>query len=328
MKEKIKAKIIQSTSVNPWVNLAIEEQLLNDVKADEVILYLWQNDNTVVIGRNQNPWKECDCEKLNAEGGKLARRLSGGGAVYHDLGNLNFTFVMNKKQYDVRKQQMVIIDALKKFGIDAIFSGRNDMLIDGRKFSGHAYYDYGTNVYHHGTILVNTDFDKLSGYLNPSAAKILSKSVESVQSRVINIAEVFPGITTDQMKQAMAESFAAYYGIATTSNFDSNTGNVPQLYEKYSSWDWCYGKSPRFEISFEKRFDWGEVKINLSLQKGLITEAKIFTDAMDAQMFDRISINLPGIPYQKNALLDAIKNNISDETVRRDLVEWIKSWSI
>jgi lipoate---protein ligase len=326
MSEAIKPRIIHSTSINPWVNLSIEEYLLINVKPDEVILYLWQNDNTVVIGRNQNPWKECDCDALTADGGRIARRLSGGGAVFHDLGNLNFTFIMNKKHYDVRKQQMVIIDAVKKYGIEAVFSGRNDMLIDGRKFSGHAYYSNGTNAYHHGTILVHTDFEKLSGYLNPSAEKIKSKSVASVKSRVINIAEVYPGMTTDMIKQSMSESFTAYYGAATSSNFESTPDAIIELYEKYSSWEWCYGKSPAFDVSQGKRFDWGEVEINLALKSGIIKEVKIFTDAMDVEMFDQLSEALLGCPYQKSPLSEAVKQSITDEAAQKDLVEWIKGW--
>ena len=326
MPEGLRPKIVHSTSFNPWVNLSIEEFLLKNVKPDEAILYLWQNDNTVVIGRNQNPWKECDCKGLEASGGKLARRLSGGGAVYHDLGNLNFTFVMNKKHYDVRKQQMVISDALKSHGIEAVFSGRNDMLINGRKFSGHAYYSTGTNAYHHGTILVNTDFEKLSGFLNPSPEKILSKSVASVKSRVINITEVDPLMTTDQIKRSMSESVAALYGPATSSNFESAPDAMIQLYEKYSSWDWCYGKSPAFDISHGKRFDWGEVEINLSLQKGSISCVKIFTDAMDVEVFDQLSKSLLGLAYQKPAIVDAVKDSVQDETIRKELAEWIKSW--
>jgi lipoate---protein ligase len=326
MPEAMKPRIVYSTSFNPWVNLSIEEYLLTNVKSDEVILYLWQNDNTVVIGRNQNPWKECECDALTADGGKLARRLSGGGAVFHDLGNLNFTFIMNKKHYDVRKQQMVIIEALKKHDIEAVFSGRNDMLIDGRKFSGHAYYSNGTNSYHHGTILVHTDFEKLGGYLNPSADKIKSKSVASVKSRVINIAEVSPGMTTDQIKRSMGESFAAHYGPAGSSNFESTPDAIIGLYEKYSSWDWCYGKSPAFDISQRKRFDWGEVEINLALKSGIIKEVKIFTDAMDVEMFDQLSEDLLGCPYQKTPLSEAVKQSISDEAAQKDLVEWIKGW--
>ena len=131
----IQTRIIKSLSHDPWVNLAIEEHLLEQVTEDEVILYLWQNENTVVIGRNQNAWKECKHLDLEREGGKLARRLSGGGAVYHDLGNLNFTFIMNKKHYDLSKQLTVILQAVKKLGIKAEFSGRNDLVIEEKQFS-------------------------------------------------------------------------------------------------------------------------------------------------------------------------------------------------
>lgn len=143
MTEKLDTKIVYSHSYDPWFNLAVEEYLLNHVHDHEVILYLWQNDQTVVIGRNQNAWKECAWEQLEKDGGKLARRLSGGGAVFHDLGNLNFTFLTTKKHYELERQLSVILQALRKLGVNAEFSGRNDLMLDGRKFSGHAYYYQG-----------------------------------------------------------------------------------------------------------------------------------------------------------------------------------------
>lgn len=136
---EFKPEIIYSQSFNPWYNLALEEYLLNGVSDNEVILYLWQNDNTVVVGRNQNAWKECRCKLLEEEGGKLARRLSGGGAVYHDLGNLNFTFLMKDSLYDLKHQLNVILNAVKMAGIEAEFSGRNDLVVQGKKFSGNAF---------------------------------------------------------------------------------------------------------------------------------------------------------------------------------------------
>src|SRR6056297_3762446 len=147
-------KIYHSTSFDPWHNLAFEEYLLNQVEENEVILYLWQNDNTGVIGRNQNAWKECRSELLAEEGGKLARRLSGGGAVYHDLGNLNFTFIMDKDNYNLKKQLKVILEAVRDQGIEAEFSGRNDLVVKSKKFSGNAFYFGSETAYHHGTILV------------------------------------------------------------------------------------------------------------------------------------------------------------------------------
>ena len=154
--------IFEGVSFDPHYNLAVEQYLLETVAEDQCILYLWQNENTVVIGRNQNPWKECKTTLLSQEGGHLARRLSGGGAVFHDLGNLNFTFLLPQADYDLDKQLDVIQTAVSSLGISTERSGRNDVLAEGRKFSGNAFYKNGNQAYHHGTLLVNADMDKLS----------------------------------------------------------------------------------------------------------------------------------------------------------------------
>lgn len=145
---KLNAKVVHSNSYDPWFNLALEEYLLNSISGDEVVFYLWQNQNTVVIGNNQNSWKECRIDELNSNAGKLARRLSGGGAVFHDLGNLTFTFLASNDNFNINKQLHVILNALKDFGIDAEFSGRNDIEVLGKKFSGNAFY-YGDKGNYH-----------------------------------------------------------------------------------------------------------------------------------------------------------------------------------
>ena len=184
-----KLTYIESDQVNPYKNLAVEEYLLLHCEDKECILYLWQNQNTVVIGRNQNAWKECKVTKLEEENGHLARRLSGGGAVYHDLGNLNFTFLVNKDEYSLEKQLQVIINAMGRLGLKAEKSGRNDILIDGKKFSGNAFYEQEKHCYHHGTIMVDVNKEILSRYLTVSKDKLKSKGVDSVKSRVTNLVE-------------------------------------------------------------------------------------------------------------------------------------------
>jgi lipoate-protein ligase A len=284
-----------SNSYNPWFNLAYEEFLLKNIKEDEVILYLWQNDHTVVIGRNQNPWKECRCQLLESENGRLARRLSGGGAVYHDLGNLNFTFIMKEENYNFDRQIKVILNAVRSLDIDASFIGRNDLVVDGKKFSGNAFYFSGDKAYHHGTLLINTNFEKLVDYLTVSNEKIKSNGIDSVRSRVINLSEI-NGITDIEVyRKALIKNFAEEYGTLTeTVSIDESSNDISfdKLYSKYSSWEWRYGDSPKWEYETSKKFSWGQINIGFCVKNGIIEKVKVYSDAMNAELPDEIEEKL------------------------------------
>ena len=204
--------VCRSGGYSPYENLALEEALLNRVGKGELILYLWQNERTVVIGKNQNPWKECRTALLREEGGHLARRLSGGGAVFHDLGNLNFTFLMSTEDYDLSRQLTVLEKACQSLGIPAQRSGRNDLLADGRKFSGNAFYKHNGKAYHHGTLMVDVDMEKVQRYLSPSKAKLAAKGVDSVRSRVVNLREFVPDLTIARLSDALIAALAEVYG--------------------------------------------------------------------------------------------------------------------
>ena len=180
-------KYLISDSTDPYHNLALEQLLFDHCEHDSVILYLWQNNNTIVIGKNQEPYNECRVDEFLRDNGRIARRRSGGGAVFHDLGNLNFTFLVPTADYDLDKQLKVIELACEKLGVKVERSGRNDILADGRKFSGNAFYKNGPRAYHHGTLMVDVDREKMGRYLNPSKAKLSSKGVDSVRSRVVNL---------------------------------------------------------------------------------------------------------------------------------------------
>ncbi|MEM1484733.1 lipoate--protein ligase [Oscillospiraceae bacterium PP1C4] len=296
---------------DPYENLALEEALLCAVPPETCILYLWQNQKTVVIGKNQNAWGECKIAALEADGGRLARRLSGGGAVFHDLGNLNFTFLVNRDDYDVDKQLEVILEAVKSFGIRAEKSGRNDITADGRKFSGNAFYKTAAGCYHHGTLLLDVDMSRLSDYLNVSMDKLASKGVDSVKARVINLCELSDEITVDNMKMRLLEAFGKVYG-GIPQELDLAGINLQkrrELYEKYASWEWRLGRKIPFSFAFSRRFPWGNIELQLSVDGGKIAHCNAFSDAMDADLIEQIPRRLTGCVCASQTLADALQGD-------------------
>lgn len=303
-----KIALYESASYDPYYNLAVEQHLLESVDEDSCILYLWQNAHTVVIGRNQNAWKECRTSLLEQEGGHLARRLSGGGAVFHDLGNLNFTFLVPQADYDLDRQFSVIQEAARSFGIPAKKSGRNDVLADGRKFSGNAFYRNGTQAYHHGTLLVDVDMQHMGRYLNPSKAKLQSKGVDSVRSRVVNLRELNPDITIPGLKAAMAEAFAKVYSLPLEQLPEEalNKPYIDSLRQRNSSWEWLYGQKIPFTFEWEDRFPWGGVQVALRIENGIVHQAKVYSDAMDWSLAPKLEQSLTGCRFTREALRESI----------------------
>lgn len=322
-------KYIISNQNNPYKNLALEEYLLKNVLENQCILYLWQNEKTVVIGKNQNPWKECKIEALAEDGGSLARRLSGGGAVFHDLGNLNFTFIVRKDNYDVEKQLQVILNAVKNLGIPAEKCGRNDITVDGRKFSGNAFYSDGTNNYHHGTILVNVDMSMLSNYLNVAKAKLESKGVNSVRSRVVNLIEYKPDLGIDLMKKELIKAFGQVYGLSPEllEENDLTHKDLDKLEEKFSSWEWKYGSKLEFSSSYEERFPWGNIEIQYVVDKGIIKDCVTYSDSLNVEFFEIIATALIGCRYTAREIINIINDVPVDEEseiIQRDIIMMIR----
>ena len=199
-------KYICSENTSPYYNLALERSLFDFVDEDTVILYLWQNSHTIVIGKNQNAYAECKVDEFIKDGGTLARRPSGGGAVYHDLGNLNFSIICKESIAKEHTYQRIVKEALRFFGIVSEFNGRNDLTVDGKKFSGNAFYVKDDVLCQHGTILINSDFKELSKYLTPDISKLERNHVKSVESRVVNLSEISDKITVESMKEAMIKA--------------------------------------------------------------------------------------------------------------------------
>ncbi len=277
MIKKLQLYITENT--DPYENLAVEKCLLDTVREDTLILYLWQNRQTVVIGKNQNPWAECNCRLLEEEGGHLARRLSGGGAVFHDLGNLNFTFLCREEDYDLARHQEVLLTACRLAGIRAERSGRNDLLADGRKFSGNAFYHSGGRAYHHGTLLIDADTELMSRYLTPSKAKLEAKGVKSVRSRVVNLKELAPGLTCKQMAQHMVAAARQICGLTAESLPMIPKEEIAPLAAEYGSWDYLYGTSLPLSLTCEDRFEWGSVQLQLEVKGGTVQAVRLYTDA-------------------------------------------------
>ena len=295
---------IESTQTYPYSNLAVEEHLLFNCRKDECILYLWQNRHTIVIGRNQNAWRECLVSKLEEDEGHLVRRLSGGGAVYHDLGNLNFTFLVTKENYDLDKQLQVIVQAIDKFGVKAEKSGRNDILIDGKKFSGNAYYETGSQCYHHGTIMINVNISELSKYLTVSRQKLQSKGVESVKSRVANLREFNLEITVEKLKKKLFEAFEEVYGLKADiiKTEDLDRKDIEERTKKFESWKFIFGKKIDFEYEISNRFDWGEILLQFKVDAGIIEETGVFSDSLKTDFILGLAPILKGIRYEKKEI--------------------------
>ena len=325
-----KIAVYQGHSFDPYYNLAVEEVLLESVQQGECILYLWQNAATVVIGHNQNPWKECRISHLEEDNGHLARRLSGGGAVYHDTGNLNFTFLCSDKEYDLKKNLSVIVEACKANGISAEISGRNDILVQGCKFSGNAFYHSHGNSYHHGTLMVNVDLKQVERYLSPSKAKLKAKGVESVRSRVINLRELAPEITCESLAQDMVKAFKKVFELQPRQlqieELDQNT--IERLRQRNSSKEWLYGRDLPLNFSCSERFSWGEITLELGVERGKVDAVKVWTDSIDWKLSGILEQALTGKEFSIKQLTEALNATELNSDIRQDIINLLSKQEI
>lgn len=296
--------VLDNRNTDPRHNLALEEYLLHQVKPGQCILYLWQNQRTVVIGRNQHAANECRVQALEADGGQLVRRLSGGGAVYHDLGNLNFTFLTARRDYDVEKQTETILQAVRALGIPAEKNGRNDLTVQGGKFSGHAYYRSGEQCYHHGTLMVSVDLSPLERYLNVSPLKLQGKGVASVRARVVNLQAFHPGLTMEELRQALIAAFAQVYGlpVQALTEDDLDGEALAQGIARFSDPAWTYGDTRPLETSREACFPWGILRLDYSQEEGVLRQVALWSDGLETEFLTQVPEALRGCPRQLEAV--------------------------
>lgn len=311
-----------------WLNLARDGYFLENNKKGDVILYFYVNKNAVIIGRNQNAWKECNIANMDADGVQLVRRHSGGGAVFHDNGNLNFSFITDEKHYDLNRQMRVILNAVSKLGLKAELSGRNDITVDGKKFSGNAFSLAKGNRSHHGTILVNADLTKLSNYLCVSKEKMRSKGIDSVRARVCNICELSSGLTVEAMRRLVIESFIEEYGAASEYVFDGTAlAEVEERRERLASWEWRFGKTPQFDFETDKRFSFGDTQVYFNSRNGVIRETKVYSDCLDTELTTEIENALTGVHFRKEEIKAAL-SKMKDQNIAAELAEHFCSLDI
>ena len=284
-------RLLISDSYDPWFNLAVEECIFRQMPATQRVLFLWRNADTVVIGRAQNPWKECNTRRMEEDNVRLARRSSGGGAVFHDLGNTCFTFM-----------------------------------------AGSAYRETKDRGFHHGTLLLNADLSRLANYLNPDKKKLAAKGITSVRSRVANLTELLPGITHEQVCQAITEAFFAHYGERVEAEVISpdKTPDLPNFAETFarqSSWEWNFGQAPAFSHLLDERFTWGGVELHFDVEKGHITRTQVFTDSLNPAPLEALAERLQGCQYRADVLQQTCEALVTEypdqENELRELAAWV-----
>ena len=310
---------VPNTCHDPRVNLAIENYLLDEMKTDEPILLFYINEPSIIIGRNQNTIEEINQKYVDEHGIHVVRRLSGGGAVYHDLGNLNYSFITPDDGNSFRnfaKFTEPVIKALHDLGVQgAELKGRNDLVINDMKFSGNAMYATNGRMYAHGTLMLDSDKDEVVNALKVRKDKIESKGIKSIRSRVTNIKPFLPkekqDITTEEFAQEILLKIFQVDSLDKVNTYelaDDDWSKIKEYTDKYyGNWDWNYGHSPEFNLERHKRFPIGGIDVRLDVKEGKIENAKIYGDFFGLGEIKDVEDALIGTKYEKEALTAVIE---------------------
>ena len=313
-------KYIENYSNDPRYNLAFEEYCFKHLPRDEDYILLWINGPAIIIGKNQNTLEEVNSEYVKENNISVVRRITGGGAVYHDLGNLNFSIITNtdgNSVIDFKKYNLSILESLKELGVPCQLSGRNDITIDGKKFSGIAQSIWKDRVLNHGTLLFDTELNVLSQALNVKQDKIESKGVKSVKSRVTNIKDYLNiDVDIDEFREVLLKSILKTKDIQSKvlKLSEEQLLEIDKLFEdKYSTWDWNIGHSPAFNYKNYKRFPFGAVEVRLEIKDGNIKECKIYGDFFGAEDIGELEKVIVGSKYGR----DYLKNSLKDIGIKK-----------
>ncbi|MGO1060582.1 lipoate--protein ligase [Planococcus sp. FY231025] len=298
---------------DPRINLAIEEYLLKnmDVEKDPFLLF-YINEPSIIIGKNQNTAEEINTDYVDSNGIHVVRRLSGGGAVYHDHGNLNYSFITvddGNSFRNFRKFTEPVVEALQSLGVNAELSGRNDLMAEGRKISGNAQFSTRGRMYSHGTLMFDTEVDAVVSALKVSKEKIESKGIKSIRSRVANISEFLENpMSVTEFRSAILHSiFAGEENVRYYELTEQDWAGVHEISkERYGNWDWNYGKSPKFNVKHSHRFPVGGIDVRLQVENGTVQDASIYGDFFGVGDVSEIEEAITGVKYERVALDEAI----------------------
>lgn len=305
-------KLFVSPWTDGWRNLGTDEYFIDTLNPDDVLLYFYINRNAVIIGRSQNPWAECNLAAMQRDDVQLVRRITGGGAVYHDCGNLNFSFIAGENVYNLDRQMGLILSAVRALGIPCEFSGRNDLLADGRKFSGNAFCQRGAIRQHHGTLLISSELGRLQNYLTVDPRKLQAKGVKSVRSRVCNLNEFVPDLNNETMLAALKDAFRREYGDFAELSTPDESAIAPYI-QKHASDEWRLGQTPRFDLEIENRFLWGNMQLLLTLRQGRVDALNVYTDAIDTSLAPEVQSRLLNVEFSSQAMADALLASESEQ---------------
>jgi len=303
-------RYLLNEGTDAYFNLASEEYLLKHTSDD--IFYLWRNDNAIIVGKNQNTLSEINVDYVKEKNIKVVRRLTGGGAVYHDLGNINYTFIENNKKSfnDFRGFCEPIIKALNEIGVEAEFTGRNDMTLQGKKFSGTAQCKYKDRVMHHGTLLFSSVKADISGALKPRDIKFTDKSVKSVASRITNISEYLPQpMEIIEFRDRLMTSVTGNENSPIEYFTQAEIDEINKLRdEKYSKWEWNYGQSPKFSMTKEGKFTGGTLEATLDVNHGVIDNFRIYGDFFGTKDVEQLESQIRGIRHNEESVRSVLEN--------------------
>ncbi len=296
------------------VNLALEEYVFRSKPAGEDVLLFYVNDRAIIIGRNQNTIEEIDADVVAERGVTVVRRVSGGGAVYHDTGNLNFSFMtpdvkarFNRYDHFTRP----VIEVLHALGVPAELGGRNDILAGGRKISGNAQFAAPARMFSHGTLLLNSDLDAVTAALRPKPGKVESKGVKSIRSRVANISEFLHSpLDVAELRERIIERIFGTRDRTQIPQIELTNADWDAVHAlvatKYGTWSWNYGENPPSNVQRARRYPAGELDVRLDVKDGQIAAARIFGDFMGREDVAQLEARLMGVPYDRAAVERAL----------------------